>query len=255
MTSEKIRTIKANAKKNQSENKNIWRITGLLSLVIPFAASFIPKYQISIFVIFFAYLYFSLITTKMALKSTKNEELTKKDITDISGGQQFILFSLWRMLYVFICFIPALFASVFFIAPVSIFGWIVTMVAFIAALLLGGFLAGSIAPSPFLAIEKKDTKARDIIYTSRIYMKGKKKEYFVLMMSMLPLVILSVITLGIAGFYTVPRIVLVRAEYYRSIGRSDVMKQERKPGLFDTLKQKRENNARFGKKEGNNAEE
>ena len=245
--------IKEYAKVAYKENRKYFSIAGFLSVMIPVAAMLIRNITVSLFVIFFAYVFFSLILTKMSMKVTAGEELEKRDIYDISGGKGLIITTLWRLLYFFICYIPALFViiltSTLMVADKRFTP--VFILASIASILLGAFLATSIMPALFLSIKSEAEKARDIIYTSRIYMKGLKKDYFKLCLTCIPWLALTVITCGIASFYTIPYLFIIRAKYFSNIGKKEILKPERKKmgGFLDDLRNRRDDYIRLGRKD------
>ena len=62
----------------------------------------------------------------------------------------------------------------------------------------------SYAMAPYILIENPDMQPMDAINASKAMMNGHKMDYFVLMLSFIPWMLLSAITFGIAGIYVFP---------------------------------------------------
>lgn len=73
------------------------------------------------------------------------------------------------------------------------------------------------AMTPYILYEKPDMGIRDAITKSRQLMKGHKWQLFLLDLSFIGWMLLSVLTLGIALFYVWPYYQAARAEFYKQI--------------------------------------
>ena len=77
--------------------------------------------------------------------------------------------------------------------------------------------AVSYSMSMYVLAEHPEMKATEAIKTSQQLMQGHKMEYFILMLSFVPWILLSIVTFGIASIYVTPYIQLTTANFYESI--------------------------------------
>lgn len=67
---------------------------------------------------------------------------------------------------------------------------------------------------PYYAVDSEDGGAIDLLKEARTTMSGHKLEAFIMELSFIPWYILVVLTVGIAGIYVAPYILLSRANFY-----------------------------------------
>ena len=73
----------------------------------------------------------------------------------------------------------------------------------------------SYAMTPFIMAENPDMTASEAIEASKQMMEGHKTELFLLDLSFLGWILLTVITFGIAGIWTIPYMSTTSANAYR----------------------------------------
>ena len=75
----------------------------------------------------------------------------------------------------------------------------------------------SYSMAPYILVENPDMQPMDAINASKAMMNGHKTDYFVLMLSFIPWLLLSAITFGIAGIYVFPYMETTFFNFYYSI--------------------------------------
>lgn len=128
----------------------------------------------------------------MALKATKNEEIEVSNIFDgFHNYKNVLMLSLLEGLYIFLWML-------LFIIP-----------GFIKAI--------SYSMTHFILAENPDMRPSDAIRESEKLMYGHKWEFFVLQLSFLGWILLSVITLNISSIWSDPYFYTAQAEFYQAI--------------------------------------
>ena len=73
------------------------------------------------------------------------------------------------------------------------------------------------AMTPYILLDKPELSANEAITDSRMMMKGHKWELFLLDLSFIGWILLSLLTLGILFIYVIPYMQAARAEFYRNL--------------------------------------
>lgn len=73
------------------------------------------------------------------------------------------------------------------------------------------------AMTPYILLDKPELSANEAITDSRMMMKGHKWELFLLDLSFIGWILLSILTLGILLIYVIPYMQATRAEFYRNL--------------------------------------
>ncbi len=84
----------------------------------------------------------------------------------------------------------------------------------------------SYAITPYILLDKPELSATDAITESRNMMNGHKMELFLLDLSFIGWILLSLLTCGILLFYVVPYMQAARAEFYRTLKGDDESKAD-----------------------------
>ena len=71
--------------------------------------------------------------------------------------------------------------------------------------------------TPYILLDKPELSANEAITDSRMMMKGHKWELFLLDLSFIGWILLSLLTLGILFIYVIPYMQAARAEFYRNL--------------------------------------
>ena len=71
--------------------------------------------------------------------------------------------------------------------------------------------------TPYILLDKPELSATDAITESRNMMNGHKMELFLLDLSFIGWILLSILTCGILFIYVVPYMQAARAEFYRTL--------------------------------------
>ena len=79
----------------------------------------------------------------------------------------------------------------------------------------------SYAMTPYILLDKPELSATDAITESRKMMNGHKMELFLLDLSFIGWILLSLLTCGILFFYVAPYMQAARAEFYRTLKGDD----------------------------------
>lgn len=79
----------------------------------------------------------------------------------------------------------------------------------------------SYSMAPYILVENPDMQPMDAINMSKAMMDGHKMDYFILMLSFIPWLLLCTITFGIAGIYVFPYIETTYFNFYYSIRGSE----------------------------------
>ena len=75
----------------------------------------------------------------------------------------------------------------------------------------------SYAMTPYILLDKPELSANEAITDSRMMMRGHKMELFLLDLSFIGWILLSILTCGILFIYVVPYMQAARAEFYRTL--------------------------------------
>lgn len=75
----------------------------------------------------------------------------------------------------------------------------------------------SYAMTPYILLDKPELSANEAITDSRMMMRGHKMELFLLDLSFIGWILLSLLTCGILFIYVVPYMQAARAEFYRTL--------------------------------------
>lgn len=75
----------------------------------------------------------------------------------------------------------------------------------------------SYAMTPYILLDKPELSANEAITDSRMMMRGHKMELFLLDLSFIGWILLSILTFGILFIYVVPYMQAARAEFYRTL--------------------------------------
>ena len=73
------------------------------------------------------------------------------------------------------------------------------------------------AMTPYILLDKPELSANEAITDSRMMMRGHKWELFLLDLSFIGWILLSLLTLGILFIYVIPYMQAARAEFYRNL--------------------------------------
>ena len=73
------------------------------------------------------------------------------------------------------------------------------------------------AMTPYILLDKPELSANEAITDSRMMMRGHKWELFLLDLSFIGWILLSLLTLGILFIYVIPYMQATRAEFYRTL--------------------------------------
>ena len=73
------------------------------------------------------------------------------------------------------------------------------------------------AMTPYILLDKPELSANEAITDSRMMMRGHKWELFLLDLSFIGWILLSLLTLGILFIYVIPYMQAARAEFYRTL--------------------------------------
>lgn len=84
----------------------------------------------------------------------------------------------------------------------------------------------SYAMTPYILLDKPELSATEAITESRSMMDGHKMELFLLDLSFIGWILLSLLTCGLLFFYVAPYMQAARAEFYRTLKGDDVMTAE-----------------------------
>ena len=84
----------------------------------------------------------------------------------------------------------------------------------------------SYAMTPYILLDKPELSATEAITESRNMMNGHKMELFLLDLSFIGWILLSILTCGLLLFYVVPYMQAARAEFYRTLKGDDEKKAE-----------------------------
>lgn len=84
----------------------------------------------------------------------------------------------------------------------------------------------SYAMTPYILLDKPELSATEAITESRMMMDGHKMELFLLDLSFIGWILLSLLTCGLLFFYVAPYMQAARAEFYRTLKGDDVMTAE-----------------------------
>ena len=84
----------------------------------------------------------------------------------------------------------------------------------------------SYAMTPYILLDKPELSATDAITESRKMMNGHKMELFILDLSFIGWILLSLLTCGILFFYVAPYMQAARAEFYRTLKGDDEPKAD-----------------------------
>ena len=87
----------------------------------------------------------------------------------------------------------------------------------------------SYAMTPYILLDKPELSATEAITESRMMMNGHKMELFLLDLSFIGWILLSILTCGILFFYTIPYMQAARAEFYRTLKGDDAVKTAEEP--------------------------
>ncbi len=75
----------------------------------------------------------------------------------------------------------------------------------------------SYAMTPYILLDKPELSANEAITDSRMMMRGHKWQLFLLDLSFIGWILLSILTFGILFIYVVPYMQAARAEFYRAL--------------------------------------
>ena len=75
----------------------------------------------------------------------------------------------------------------------------------------------SYAMTPYILLDKPELSANEAITDSRMMMRGHKMELYLLDLSFIGWILLSILTCGILFIYVVPYMQAARAEFYRTL--------------------------------------
>lgn len=84
----------------------------------------------------------------------------------------------------------------------------------------------SYAMTPYILIDKPELSAKEAIDESRMMMNGHKMELFLLDLSFIGWILLSMLTCGILFLYVAPYMQAARAEFYRTLKGDDKPKAD-----------------------------
>ena len=84
----------------------------------------------------------------------------------------------------------------------------------------------SYAMTPYILLDKPELSATDAITESRKMMNGHKMELFILDLSFIGWILLSLLTCGILFLYVAPYMQAARAEFYRTLKGDDEPKAD-----------------------------
>ncbi len=85
-------------------------------------------------------------------------------------------------------------------------------------LIIPGIIKGyAYAMSEYLMVRERDLTAMEAMKRSQILMKGHKMQLFVLELSFIGWVLITILTLGIASIYTVPYMKTAKTEFFNDI--------------------------------------
>jgi uncharacterized membrane protein len=87
----------------------------------------------------------------------------------------------------------------------------------------------SYAMTPYILLDKPELSATDAITESRNMMNGHKMELFLLDLSFIGWILLSLLTCGILFFYVAPYMQAARAEFYRTLKGEDEAPAQEEP--------------------------
>ena len=79
----------------------------------------------------------------------------------------------------------------------------------------------SYSMAPYILVENPDMQPMDAINASKAMMNGHKTDYFVLMLSFIPWMLLCAVTFGIAGIYVIPYMETTFFNFYYSVRGSE----------------------------------
>ena len=80
--------------------------------------------------------------------------------------------------------------------------------------------------TPYLLLDRPELSATEAITESRKMMNGHKMDLFLLDLSFIGWVLLSILTCGILFFYVAPYMQAARAEFYRTLKGDDEPKAD-----------------------------
>lgn len=116
---------------------------------------------------------------------------------------------------VFLCFVPAAIAGgVSAVLEFSNTSVLVAILTAIVSMILAIYVRISLSQMLFVLLDFPEYTAKEIIACSREIIRGRKGMYLYVMISFLPLYILSILSFGIAHMLVLPYIRMTETEFY-----------------------------------------
>lgn len=217
-------------KETKEQLKGNWKMPVLLTLaylIISIILSVIKDKNLFLsLIIFLIYSWAFIAIPKFYLEFLKkNGKVSFKDILVPKNkflkalGFQIIL-GIISFVIIFITTFSIIFLIMRYISDyntVNIFGMIIATIFIILILVAYIIFNYMISQIPYIIIEKDNIKLIDSVKLSSKLMKGNKWKYFVLQLSFIGLIILSILTLGIGFLWLIPYISLTLTNFYKGL--------------------------------------
>ena len=120
--------------------------------------------------------------------------------------------------------LSTLFTGFNYLGTAVLMNFLIAVFTFLWSLLflVPGIIKGlSYSMAMYVLAEHPEMKATDAIKVSQQIMEGHKMEYFMLLLSFFPWLLLTAVTFGIASIYVTPYLQLTVAQFYNNIKKNN----------------------------------